>query len=170
MTGGIVTVVTITNPGSGYTTAPNVTFMGGTPSTPAAAQATDHDSAPSAPSRSTMPGSGYTTAPKVVLSGGGGTGAMAVAMLEGVQVMTGKNLVEGIDVEYGRMNAVLGSTPNLLDPAVGAGPVIGAARYMDPPTEIMNDNQVVLWRFNQSPPRRRHSLSPAPPASASFRS
>ena len=146
MTGGIVTVVTITNPGSGYTTAPNVTFMGGSPTTPASAQALITLGSVGAITLDT-PGSGYTTAPLVVLSGGGGTGAMAVAMLEGSLVFNGKNLVEGMDMEYGRMFAQLGSTPNLLDPTVGAGPVVGLARYLDPPTEIMNDGQTVLWRF-----------------------
>jgi hypothetical protein len=50
-------------------------------------------------------------------------------------------------MEFGRMNAVLGSTPNPLAPAVGLGPVIGAAFYIDPPTEIMNAGEFVLWRL-----------------------
>ncbi len=94
-----------------------------------------------------MRGSGYITAPRVYLTGGGGTGAMAAAMLNGAMVMNGKNLVEGFDMEFGRMNAVLGSTPNPLAPTVGAGPVIGAAFYIDPPTEILKSGETVLWRL-----------------------
>jgi hypothetical protein len=67
-------------------------------------------------------------------------------MLTGSMAMTYKNLVEGFDMEYGRMNAQLGSTPNPLIPTVGAGPVIGMARYIDPPTEIVKDGEMILWR------------------------
>jgi hypothetical protein len=63
-------------------------------------------------------------------------------------VMNGKNLVEGFDMEYGRMNAMLGSTPSPLAPTVGAGPVVGMARYIDPPTEILNAGETVLWRIS----------------------
>ena len=72
---------------------------------------------------------------------------MAAAMLNGSMIMNGKNLVEGFDMEFGRMNAVLGSTPNPLAPTVGAGPVIGAAFYIDPPTEILKSGETVLWRL-----------------------
>ena len=30
---------------------------------------------------------------------------------------------------------------------VGAGMVLGLARYIDPPTEIVNDGEVTLWRI-----------------------
>jgi len=43
---------------------------------------------------------------------------------------------------------VLGSTPNPLAPTVGAGPVIGMARYIDPPTEILRAGETILWRLN----------------------
>ena len=62
--------------------------------------------------------------------------------------MTGKNITEGFDVEYGRLDIRLGSTPNPLTPNVGNGFVVGLARYIDPPTEIMNDGELILWRFS----------------------
>jgi hypothetical protein len=93
-------------------------------------------------------GSGYISPPRVYLTGGGGTGATAVALLNGSIVLNGKNLVEGFDMEYGRMNAVLGSTPSILAPTVGAGPVMGAAFYVDPPTEVLTDGQPILWRIS----------------------
>ena len=51
----------------------------------------------------------------------GGMGATADALLNGAVVMTGKNITEGFDPEYGRLDIRLGSTPNPLTPAVGAG-------------------------------------------------
>jgi len=149
ISGGVVTVITITNPGRNYTTAPTVriTGGGGTGATAIAAITLGSVGAITV----TYPGSGYLSAPRVYLTpvpGTGGTGATAAAMLNGDMVMNGKNLVEGFDMEFGRMNAVLGSTPNPLAPTVGAGPVIGMARYIDPPTEILNAGETILWRLN----------------------
>lgn len=146
ISGGVVTVITVTNPGSNYTTAPTVTLTGGG-GTGATAQATITLGSVGAITL-TNPGSGYTSAPRVYLTGGGGTGATAAALLKGALVMNGKNLVEGMDMEFGRMNAVLGSTPSALAPTVGAGPVIGAAYYIDPPTEVLNSGETILWRIS----------------------
>jgi len=146
ISGGVVTVITITNPGKNYTVAPIVSITGGGG---AGATATATITLGSVGAITvTNPGSGYLTAPRVYLTGGRGTGAMAAAMLTGDMVMNGKNLVEGFDMEFGRMNAVLGSTPNPLAPTVGAGPVIGMARYIDPPTEILRAGETILWRLN----------------------
>jgi FtsP/CotA-like multicopper oxidase with cupredoxin domain len=95
----------------------------------------------------TNQGSGYNNEPYVYLSGGGGIGAMAKALVNGALVFTGKNLTEGFDPDYGRMDIRLGSTPNPLTPTVGNGMVVGVARYIDPPTEILNDGEVILWRL-----------------------
>ena len=145
VSGGVVTVISITNPGSGYTVAPTVTIAGGggTGATATAIITLGTVGAITV----TAPGS-CMKAPLVTLSGGGGTGATAAAMLNGDLVLNGKNLVEGFDLEFGRMNAVLGSIPNPLAPTMGAGPVIGAAFYIDPPTEIMNGAETVLWRIS----------------------
>ncbi len=146
ISGGVVTVITVTNPGSNYTTAPLVAITGGGG---AGATATATNTLGSVGAITlTHAGSGYMSAPLVYLTGGGGTGAGAAAMLNGSLVMNGKNLVEGFDMEFGRMNAQLGSTPNPLAPTVGAGPVVGMAFYIDPPTEILTAGQTVLWRFS----------------------
>jgi FtsP/CotA-like multicopper oxidase with cupredoxin domain len=146
ISGGVVTTVAITNPGSNYLVAPTVTFNGGCTTLPTATANVTLGSVGAI--NLTNPGSGYISAPRIYLTGGGGTGAMAAAMLNGALVMNGKNLVEGFDMEFGRMNAVLGSTPNPLAPTVGAGPIIGANFYVDPPTEILKTGETVLWRLN----------------------
>jgi hypothetical protein len=149
ISGGVVTTITITNLGRNYTTAPTVTITGGGGAGATAVATLTLGSVGDIVVNNA--GSGYLTAPRVYLTpavGGGGTGAMAAALLTGDMIMTGKNLVEGFDMEFGRMNAQLGSTPNPLAPTVGAGPVIGLARYIDPPTEIMTSGETVLWRFN----------------------
>ena len=77
-----VTGVTITNPGSGYTSAPTVTFMtstgGGSPQTAtgSAALRTEVTSV-----TVTNRGSGYLSPPDVTITGGGGSGATAHAVL-----------------------------------------------------------------------------------------
>ena len=146
VSGGVVTVISITNPGRNYIAVPTVLITGGGGAGATAIATITLGSVGAI--TVTNPGSGYFSAPRVYLTGGGGTGAMAAAMLTGDMIMTGKNLVEGFDMEFGRMNAVLGSTPNPLAPTVGAGPVIGAAFYIDPPTEILNAGETVLWRLN----------------------
>mgnify|MGYP000084185673 CR=1 FL=1 len=75
--GGIVNSISLTNPGSGYTSTPTV-VLSGTGSASAAARLT-----PTTVSSISLvsAGSGYTSAPDVVISGGGGTGATASAQL-----------------------------------------------------------------------------------------
>ena len=77
-----VTGVTITNPGSGYTSAPTVTFQtstgGGSPvtATGSAVLQTEVTSV-----TVTNGGSGYLSPPDVTITGGGGSGATARAIL-----------------------------------------------------------------------------------------
>jgi FtsP/CotA-like multicopper oxidase with cupredoxin domain len=144
VSGGVVTVISIINPGSNYTVAPTVTITGGGGTGATAVAAITIGSVGTI--TLVTPGS-CMKAPLVTLTGGNGTGATASALLQGDLIMTGKNLVEGFDMNFGRMNAVLGSTPSPLAPTVGAGPVIGAAFYIDPPTEIMTGGETVLWRI-----------------------
>ena len=85
-------------------------------------------------------GSGYTREPRVYIvpaAGTNGMGAGAVALIAGALPMTGKNITEGFDPDYGRMDIRMGSTPNPLTPAVGSGMVLGLCRYIDPPTEFV---------------------------------
>ena len=74
--------VKVTNVGSGYSTAPTVTF-GAPPSGPNALQATGFAVLSSNGSvrsiQITNPGSGYTSEPTIIFSGGGGTNAVAEA-------------------------------------------------------------------------------------------
>jgi hypothetical protein len=78
--------VAVTNGGSGYTSAPTVTFAGGGGSGAAATAVIDTTSG--SPTfgqviaiNVTNRGTGYTSNPSVILSGGGGTGAAASATL-----------------------------------------------------------------------------------------
>ncbi|KAB0670435.1 hypothetical protein F6V30_09815 [Oryzomonas sagensis] len=155
ISGGAVNAITIDEPGSNYTntvTAPTCTVSA--PPAPGVA-ATCSVMIPTLNTVGsitiTNPGSGYTSQPEVFLvppAGSNASGATAVALLTGDLAMTGKNLTEGFDVDYGRMDIRLGSTPNPLTPSVGAGFVLGLARYIDPPTEIMNDGETIIWRLS----------------------
>lgn len=80
-TSGGVTAVTVSNEGSGYATAPAVSFTGGggTGATGAAVLGTGADAGKVVSVTVTNPGSGYTSAPTVSFTGGGGTSAAATA-------------------------------------------------------------------------------------------
>ncbi len=161
ISGGMVTAIAIDEPGSNYNT--NVLDTAATPTciiapptcTPLGTAICDTATCQSFISvagsvgsiQVTTAGSGYTSEPTVFLNGGGGTGATADALLAGATIMTGKNITEGFDPDYGRLDIRLGSTPNPLTPSIGNGQVIGIARYIDPPTEFLNDGEVILWRF-----------------------
>jgi hypothetical protein len=67
--------IVVSNGGFGYTTAPNISFSGGTNALSSV--------------RVTTPGSGYTSAPAVTFTGGGGSGATAVATIDGTGAVTG---------------------------------------------------------------------------------
>jgi hypothetical protein len=58
-----------------------------------------------------------------------------------------KNLTEGFDPWYGRMNLVLGTTPVPLNPTAQAPQVPGIAMYIDPPSDFWYDNTVQLFRL-----------------------
>jgi len=77
LSGGIG-AVTVTAGGSGYTSAPTVSFSGGSPSTPAAATATVSGGSVTSVTMTSW-GSGYSSTPAVTFSGGGGSGAQATA-------------------------------------------------------------------------------------------
>lgn len=73
-----VAYLTITNPGSGYTSAPSVGFSGGGGTGAAAIALIDTDGLVRG-LRMTAHGSGYSSAPTVNITGGGGSGATATA-------------------------------------------------------------------------------------------
>jgi len=83
--GNVVKNITVTNAGSGYTTAPTVTISGGGGSG-ATATATIAGGVVTgiiitSPGNLTLAGPYYTSAPTVTISGGGGTGATATATI-----------------------------------------------------------------------------------------
>jgi FtsP/CotA-like multicopper oxidase with cupredoxin domain len=152
VSGNVVNAISIDEPGANYTnvvTAPTCTITGGG-GTGATCSVMVGTLNTVGSITVTTPGTGYTRQPQIFLvpPATGGLGATAVATLTGDLAMTGKNLTEGFDVEYGRMDIRLGSTPNPLTPSVGAGFVLGLARYIDPPTEIMNDGETIIWRLS----------------------
>lgn len=80
LTRGRVTSVTVTNGGSGYTSAPTVAFTGGG-GTGVAAKAIINGGVVTQVLVTTN-GSAYTSAPTVSFSGGAGTGAAATAVID----------------------------------------------------------------------------------------
>jgi hypothetical protein len=81
--------IVLTNAGSGYSTAPTITFSSGN----AAASATIQTSLVSK-FTITNAGSGYTTDPLVTITGGGGTGATATAVADpNTGVVTSVNII-----------------------------------------------------------------------------
>jgi hypothetical protein len=150
ISGGIVNAIQIDEPGSNYSTATaatcTITGGGGTGATCSTFVAVANTVGSITV---TNAGSGYTSEPRVYITpnNAGGMGATAVALLNGAAIMTTKSITEGFDPDYGRMDIRMGSTPNPLTPTVGAGMVMGLARYIDPPTEIINDGENTLWRI-----------------------
>jgi hypothetical protein len=101
-----VGAVAVTTGGSGYTSAPTVSFSGGGGSG-ATATATIASGAVTAITV-TASGSGYTSAPTVAFSGGGGTGAAATATVAAATV-----LIAGVVDGYTDQNLVVGDAAEL---------------------------------------------------------
>jgi len=77
-----VASVTVSDGGSGYTSAPTVTFSASPTTGGTAAGTADLDGGSTVDSITvTFPGVGYTSAPTITISGGGGSGATATATL-----------------------------------------------------------------------------------------
>ena len=156
VSGGVVTGIIIVEPGSNYNVAvaaipPTCTIAapggGGTTATCSVTAAT---AGLVGSVTVTNPGAGCINQPLVFFQnapGNNGTGATAAALLKGALAPTDKALTEGFDPDYSRIFIQLGSLPNPLTPTVGAGPVIGISKYIDPPTEILNNGEAVLWRI-----------------------
>ena len=143
---GAVVGLTLTSGGAGYASAPTVSFTGGG-GTGAAATAARAD-APVISLTLTNPGSGYTAPPTVSFSGGGGAGgAIATATLAGVLPITPKAIVELFTLDYGRMNATLGTELPLTSFLVQTTiPYF----YADPPTEIFKDGETQVWKITHN--------------------
>lgn len=94
---GTISYVTVTSPGTGYTSAPTVSFSGGGGSGAAAtANVTTTSTGAVASVTVTNAGQNYATAPIVTFANGGGTGATAIAVIgtSGGQI-TAANLTSG---------------------------------------------------------------------------
>lgn len=79
LSSGVVTGLTLTNPGTGYTSPPIVTLSAPGTTALATATLTAPGAGVASPLTVTDPGSGYTAVPSVSFTGGGGTGAAATA-------------------------------------------------------------------------------------------
>lgn len=101
---GFVGGVQVTAPGSGYSSAPAISFTGGVGSG-AAATAVVTAGAISAINMTNW-GTGYTSAPTVVFTGGGGTGAAATA-IAGIKIID----ILSITVLWGSLAPMLGWMP-----------------------------------------------------------
>ena len=103
--GGPVTGMKVVTAGTGYTSAPTVTILGGNGS-----GATAHAVLSATGTIDSVVvdtgGTGYTISPVVVLTGGGGSGASVTAL--GWLPMQPKAIQELFEVDYGRMNATMG--------------------------------------------------------------
>jgi hypothetical protein len=140
-----LSAVTVTAPGSGYSSAPTVQFMGGLPGSGATATATVIGGKVTAINL-VNPGSGYSYPPTVLLSGGGGFGATAVASVANTQQMLPKAIQELFD-PLGRMNATLGVelpfTSALTQTTIPLG-------FVDPATEVMAPGEVQIWKITHN--------------------
>lgn len=112
---GGLTGVTVSNQGSGYTSAPAVSFTGGGGSGAAATATVSGGKVTAVTITST--GSGYTSAPTVVFTGGGGTAAAATAAYGTV----GNAVVAGLLPIANRLRAhIFADGPNTNDAAATA--------------------------------------------------
>ena len=95
---GEVNSITVTNPGSGYTSAPTVTIDPPTSGTTATATATiDVGTGIVTGVTITLAGDGYTSAPSVTFTGGGGSSAVAVITIVPISSVTGITITDGGD-------------------------------------------------------------------------
>ncbi len=149
---GIVNSISIVEPGSNYSTTVAPTCTVSAPPAPGvAATCSVFVATANVVGSITLTNPGLCFAqPEVFLvnaSGIFGVGATATALVQGALVMTGKNLTEGFDPDYGRMDIRLGSTPNPLTPNIGNGFAVGVERYIDPPNEFLSQGQTIIWRL-----------------------
>ncbi len=139
--------VTVTNGGTGYTSAPTVTFSGGGCNQVPAGTATVSGGVVTGIALTNAGGTGCTSLPTVSFSGGGGTGAAAVADFELLTIPMQTKAIQELWDPYGRMNATLGVefpfTSNLNQTTIPLG-------YVDYPTEIIPDGQVQLWKVTHN--------------------
>jgi FtsP/CotA-like multicopper oxidase with cupredoxin domain len=108
---GPLTGLILTDGGSGYTSAPDVTISGGGGTGALATATIDPDSGYVVNLTLTNPGTGYTSAPTISFSNGGGSGAAAEAT-GFTMALQPKGMHDEMgaayDVDFGRMSGALG--------------------------------------------------------------
>ena len=157
----VVTGFSIDSQGTGYTTVPTVTLVGGLdPAVPTAVAAKAHaviDVAGQRLSSIVLDSAGgpYVSAPSVVLTNGaagtntGGIGAAASVITSTTQSwkVQNKGIQELFDQNYGRMNATfsieLPYTSVLTQTTIPVG-------YVDPPTEQIADGETQIWKVTHN--------------------
>ncbi len=138
--------VNVTSGGTGYTLPPTVGFVGGD-GTGAKATATVSGGIVTGVIVTSV-GTGYTTPPTGVnFTGGGGTGAAATVTFEPQMIAMQSKAIQELWDPWGRMNATLGVelpfTNNNIQTTIPLG-------YIDPPTEIVPEGQVQLWKITHN--------------------
>ncbi|MBI5486997.1 MAG: fibronectin type III domain-containing protein [Deltaproteobacteria bacterium] len=140
---GSITSITLTNGGAGYTSPPTVTIVGEGRNAAATATITG----PVTALTLTSGGTGYTSMPAVTFSGGGGAGAAATASFIVHMPMVSKCIQELFELDYGRMNATLGTelprTSMFIQTTIPLS-------YIDPATEVMQTGQPQLWKITHN--------------------
>lgn len=138
---GGITGVAVTTGGTGYTSAPTVTFTGGAGSG-AAATATVVAGVVTAVTI-TDPGTGYTSAPTVGFTGGGGTGAAATASYG----TTGNQVVaELIGIAEQLRGVIIADAPNTTDAdAIAYAGDFGSKRVFLVDPKVMKTATVSEW-------------------------
>lgn len=106
--GGRITGITVTNPGSGYTTAPGITFTGGGGSGALAVATLDSQGVQALDVIES--GTNYVGIPTLTIMGGGGINATATA------VMSGPGPIESLDVTYSGSGYTFVPTVTISDP------------------------------------------------------
>jgi hypothetical protein len=144
-----VTGVKVVSGGTGYTTAPTVSFSG--PGIGAAATASIDASGKVTAITVTKSGAGYTVAPTVTLSGGlPATGTPATATALNTLPVINKAIQELFDPIFGRMNATLAVELPFSTAAVATTIPLS---YTDVPVERLDaikDGETQIWKVTHN--------------------
>jgi FtsP/CotA-like multicopper oxidase with cupredoxin domain len=145
---GSVTGISVNAPGTGYTAPPTVVIgapsAGGSQAT-ATAIITGGAVTGFTP---TNPGSGYYSTPVIALTNAVGdtTGSGASGYAVGLPILR-KTIQELFELNYGRMNATLGTELPFTNFMTQTTVPLG---YVDPPTESFVDGQPQIWKITHN--------------------